>query len=393
MKDLNKLAKGTVRIEVCGSEPEKLLNFLAENGIEFWDISPKNDFSVMLTVNAADYPEVSARNGRNGIEIKLLSSRGGKNIGKALKRRYAFCAGLCLCIVALAVSSLFIWSIETEGNEKISYAELTRELSECGVKYGAFWPAVSSDRVRDEMLIKMPEIAWLSVNVHNSRVRVVVHERIEKPEIVSEKGFSDICAEKSGVITKLSVLEGRANAAIGDTVLKGDVLISGTVTSETAQERRVNALGTATARTWYEINARVPLYEDVKTSEKHKKTTLSLIVGKNRIKIFGDSRNRYDSCDKIVKLKRASVGDVFILPLGILIERYTEYDTTPTPIGAEETTERLREALKAELEHRIDGGEIVSTDFSVSKDERTLTVTVRAECLEEIGVSYDREND
>lgn len=393
MGDLYKLAKGTVRLEVSGAEPEKLLNFLAENGIEFWDVSPKNDFSVLFTINAQDAPEVFSRSGRNGMEIRLVSSRGGRELGRALKRRLAFCIGLCLCITVLAVSSLFVWSIETEGNDKISDAALLRELAGCGVEYGAFWPALSSDKVRDELLIKMPQIAWLSVNVHNSRVKVVVHERIEKPEIVSAQGYADILAEKSGVITKLTVLEGRPNVAVGDTVLRGDVLISGSVMSETAQERRVHALGSATARTWYEISARVPLFEEEKSSVKHKKTTWSLVIGKNRIKFFGDSRNKAYSCDKIEKLKRVSAGDAFMLPVGILKERRTEYEIITVPIDRQETAERLKGTLREELLHRIDGGEIVSTAFSVSEDEQTLTVTLRAECLEEIGVSYDREND
>ena len=39
MEKLYDLARGTVRLEISGAEPERILNFCAQNGIEFWDLS------------------------------------------------------------------------------------------------------------------------------------------------------------------------------------------------------------------------------------------------------------------------------------------------------------------------------------------------------------------
>lgn len=393
MEKLYDLARGTVRLELSGAEPEQILNFCAQNGVEFWDTSPKADFSVQITIHAADYPLVQSQNGKNGIELRLIAAKGGKNITASMKRRLVLCIGIGVCIVLLAVSSLFVWRIDISGNDTISDGVILRALSECGVDNGAFWPALSSDEVRSDMLMKLPDIAWLSVNVHNSCAEVVIHERIAKPDIVNEAEYADVKAAKSGYITKLSVLEGKALVSVGDTVSKGDTLISGTMDSETADERQVHAMGTVQARTWYEINAQTPLYESVKTEKGHSKTSLSLVFGKNLIKFSTDSRNNSASCAKINKLRYAALGKTFTLPVGIIKQESTEFALQKQRIDENAATQRLKQNLLSELKRRIGDGSVSQTSFSVSKTDELLTVTLRAECIENIGVEYDRKND
>lgn len=393
MEKLYDLARGTVRLEISGAEPERILNFCAQNGIEFWDTDPKADFAMQITIHAADYPLVQSQNGKNGIELRLVAAKGGKTITDSMKRRFVLCIGVGVCIVLLAISSFFVWRIDITGNDTISDGVILRALSECGLKNGVFWPALSSDEVRGDMLMKLPDIAWLSVNVHNSCVEVVIHERIAKPDIVNEAEYTDVKAAKSGYITKLSVLEGKALVSIGDTVSRGDTLISGTMDSETAADRQVHAMGSVQARTWYEINAQTPMYESVKTEKGHSKTSLSLVFGKNLIKFSTDSRNNSASCAKINKLRYAALGEAFTLPVGIIKQETTEFTLQKQRIDENAATQRLKQNLLSELKRRIGDGSVSQTSFSVSKTDELLTVTLRAECIENIGVEYDRKND
>ena len=353
MKNLYDLARGTIRIEVSGAKPERLLNFCAENGIEFWDTSPCEDFAMCMTVHASDYPMLCEQNGKNGCEIRLIASRGGKKISGAVKRRWIFCIFCGLCLILLSVSSMFLWRIDIEGNENISDGEIMRALSECGVKYGAFWPALSSEEVRNSILMKMPDIAWMSLNTRNSRAEVVIHERIEKPEIINEKESCDIIAEKSGIITKMSVLEGKQLAYPGDTVVKGDVLVSSLMDSETGDDRYVRAMAIVEADTWYEISAKTPLYEQKKAKKSGADSDFSLIIGKKRINFYSDGRNKSISCDKINKLGYISFGKAFVLPIGFASQRTAQYETETTGIDVNEATERLKATLTKELERRM----------------------------------------
>ena len=80
-----------------------------------------------------------------------------------------------------------------------------------------------------------------------------------------------------------------------------------------------------------------------------------------------------------------------MLPIGFASQRTAEYETETTQIDVNEAAERLKSTLIKELERRIDGGEIISVNFSVSQDEALLTVTLRAQCRENIAkeAAYD----
>ena len=95
---------------------------------------------------------------------------------------------------------------------------------------------------------EMPEIAWLSLKVRSSKAEIIVHERIDKPDIVNEKSPCDIIASKSGVIRKMSVLEGESAAIVGNAVAKGDVLVRGLMSSETGDERYVHSMAQVIAK-------------------------------------------------------------------------------------------------------------------------------------------------
>lgn len=389
MRKLYDLARGVAELEVSGAQPERILNYCAENGIEFWSASPCRDFSITFCVHASYADSLLTRSGKNGLDVKLISETGGRKLKLGAKRRAVFLLAFVLCVSLAAVSSLFLWRIEISGNDKLSDAEILRKLAECGVDYGAYWPALSSDEIRSRIVSEMPEIAWLSLNVRSSKAEIIVHERIDKPDIVNEKSPCDIIASKSGVIRKMSVLEGESAAIVGNAVAKGDVLVRGLMSSETGDERYVHSMAQVIADTWYEISAQTPLLEERKTEKSSRNTAFSLVIGKKRINFFSDSRNKCDSCDKINKLKYISLGDVFVLPVGYAVERTTQYKTSLLPIDEDEAVGRMKENLKNELQRRIGDGQIVSAEYSVSKTDKVMTVTLRAQCIENIAKEAD----
>ena len=391
MDKIYNIARGISEIEVSGENPERLLNALGENQIEFWESKPKNDFCISFKIHSADYPEIMSLRGMNGLDIKVSSSRGGRRIAKHIRRRIVLVSLFSLLVILLAVSSLFIWNIEVSGNEKLSDAEIIRALNDCGINYGTFWPSVSSDMVRSNMLLKLDGVSWIAVNLHNSKAEVVVHERIPKPHIYTKDEFCDVVADKAGIITKMSVLEGESRVAVGDSVTEGDVLVSGLMQSETGDDRFIHAKAEVQARTWYALTAAEPVNQTVKASSKSSKRRISFVFGKNVINFCSDSRKKSTACDRIIKYKNMSVNSVFAFPIGILSQHETERMTENRRIDAKTETERLKQDLMAELEKKISGGEITDYSYSVSDDNGLLTVTLHAECVENISIEETKD--
>lgn len=383
----NDLKRSAVTVAICGAEPERALNALTKNGVEFHNALHKDDFRIELTVAASDYPAACELNGKFDCEVVLLSESGRKELAKSAKRRGALLLTLFLCALLLTASSLFVWNIEVVGNESITKGELLRALSDAGLSEGCFLPSLDTDTVKNRVLGANGNISWLAINLHGSRAEVVIHERTGKPEILKESEPQSIYAAKSGVITELAVFEGTALVKKGDTVTQGDILVSGEMLSETAEARYVRAYASVKARTWYELSCVTPLYEYAKVSKSVPKTRLSAFAWKNRINFCSDSRNYDASCDKINKIIMPSFGPYFVLPFGLSLDTTTECETRYREIDVDSAIERLSKHLNDELKERIGDGDVINTVCTVSRGNGLLYVTLRAECIENIAVS------
>ena len=87
-----------------------------------------------------------------------------------------------------------------------------------------------------------------------------------------------------------------------------------------------------------------------------------------------------------------SVNSVFSFPVGILTSRDTAMKTENKKIDSKSETERLKQDLMNELEVRIGEGTVTDYSYSVSEDKGLLTVTLHAECSENISIerTYDK---
>ena len=101
-------------------------------------------------------------------------------------------------LILLGASGLYIWDIDIVGNETVSDSEILDALSECGVYIGANWTGFNSDMIRSRALELMPQLSFITVNVHGSRATVIVRERIEPPALESGTGTRDMVARRSG---------------------------------------------------------------------------------------------------------------------------------------------------------------------------------------------------
>ena len=218
-----------------------------------------------------------------------------------------FVVGLALSLTAVCVLSQFVLTIEVEGNEAVSTAEILTELRRQGLRPGVYGPGLDEGTISSAALLGLPELAWMSVNLHGTRAEVLVREAVPAPEVDDEEQVGSIVARSSGIVTHIEPLSGEALVAQGDTVLAGEVLISGAVTLDAPQYSElenlgqilVRAQGQVFARTWHTMTASIPLEAQVKsyTGEKASRWTLSILG--HRIDFFGKSGISFPEYDKI----------------------------------------------------------------------------------------------
>ena len=241
------------------------------------------------------------------------------------------------------------------------------------------------DLVRSAMLLRVPELQWLTVNIHGSCADVDVRERVDPPEVVDNDAPVELYATADGVIVRMAVLQGETRVQRGDFVTAGEVLVSGAPTDLQGGVRGVHALGSVRARTLYELTAELPLTRAEKVPDGAVHTRWALIVGKKRINFYQSSGIPEAECDKITTEYACSLPGVFTLPVSLVRERRLPYATRAAAVTQEDANAELEQALMETLLRRIGAdGEIVSSAFTQTALGETLVVTLRAECEQEI---------
>ena len=239
-------AGGTAAITFRGAFPEAVLNRCAEQGIEILGVEALDGFTLRVTVPGRCLTALHRLAERCQCTVVEVRRAGPGYALYRHRRRAAAVAMLSLVLLMLVWSKAFIWEIEVTGNETVPTGEILGALAECGVGVGSFWPAFTSDSIRDEALVRLPALAWLTVNVYGSRAEVIVRERVAKPEMISDGEAVDIVAGKSGFVTQVLALNGSAEVRRGQAVSAGDTLISCRVPWE---KDPVHAYGEIRART------------------------------------------------------------------------------------------------------------------------------------------------
>lgn len=385
--DLFNAAAGWTECRVTGALPAGFLNRCANRGVTPLSAAPEGDFALRLRLRPKDVKRAERIAAQSQCALEVLSSGGAPRLGKTLLRRFLAVTGLLLAFALLVWSKLYIWEIDVTGNETVPTSRVLDGLRECGVGCGSFWPSITSDNLRSELLVKLPELAWATVNIHGSRAEVIVRERVPKPAIWSDRDATDIVAAKTGFVTKVLALNGTALVKPGSAVLAGETLISAEADSAFSGPRAVHAAGTVTAETYYELSAEMPLsaWEKSETGDKH--TRWAVVIGKNRYNFYNDSSISAETCDKITSVWDCALGGVFALPVSVVRETETEYALTEVSRDQNLARRELEETLHARLLSELGANaEIESETCSAGIVDGKLVVTLRAKCNEDIGI-------
>ena len=378
---------GNIKLTLTCAYPERLINLCATHHIGFWNLERIDEVTIEMTMTLRAYKKLKPLLERIQAEVQQTKKQGAPVFLWRMRKRYALITGLVLALTATWITSLYIWDIRVEGNETVSQVVILSALEELGVEIGAFGPRIKPEIIRNEALLRLADIEWLTINVNGSRATVIVRERIHPPVRIEEDIPTAVYASQGGIIDRIIIWNGTPLVEVGDTVEMGQDLITGRVDTLLGGTYFQRADGRIYARTWYTLSMSMPLegYEKVYIYAGEVSTKSTIIFGENRINLFFDSSISHRTYDKIVETSD------FILPGGIILpirrERrvYTQFETVPHRMDETRAALLLQERLLERLRERIGtAGEILRTDFRVEIGEGVITVHLEAECREQI---------
>jgi len=383
---------GSVRVRVESNFPERVLNLCSARGLSFTELQWLSASSFRFTLSRRDYRALRTLCAALEVRLSVERTRGLPYAARRLRRRYALLAGLCICVAGLAANSFFIWDLQVTGNETVSADRILRVLAKNGVRRGAFAYSYDQHELCNHALLDLPELCWLTVNMRGCRAHVIVRERVKSFPILNETQPTNVISRRDALVTAVRAVEGEAKVLRGDTVRKGQLLISGVmdtrgVESPTVGTRIQPGRGEVMGRTWYELAVRVPLSVTEKTPAEKGIARHALLWGEKRFKLYGKGSSILEAdCDKILSHSQWTLPGGLVLPITWESETLIPYETYTRTRSREEAEAAGRAVLEAYLTTLLgETGKAERLRCASSVQDDWLLVTLSAECSEQIG--------
>ena len=378
--------RGYVEVIVRSHFIERFINICIHRNIYLWDIHRTDSQRADMKMSIRSFKKIRPIAKKTHSRVHISGKYGMPVLMRKYKRRYFFAGGLAAAVCFIFIMSQFIWSIEVVGNKNVPEERILQVLGELGLKKGRFAKGFDARDLKNNALMQLDGLNWLWVDIRGSKAIVSVSEKKKAPEIIDSKTPCDIVAAKSGVIKSYIAKEGQSNIELGQTVMEGELLISGVMKSERTVPRYTHASGEVYARTWYEQSGVYPLSKQIRTPTGKASKRNSLRLFGININFFVNSGNPYANCD-IIKENHDFV--LFGRYMGISWDSitYREVDVSYEPLDAQQVVQNVR----AELEEKIlpevsEGAVYVTGDIGYSAvDEENIRVSLVAEYIEQIG--------
>ena len=378
--------RGYVIIIVEGFFLEKFINICARRGIRLWDVRLQAERRVTAKTGISGFRLIRPVARKTGCRVRLLKKRGLPFVFSKYRRRKAFFAGAVLFFILLNVLASFVWCIEITGNEKLDRVFLENALAANGIRTGVLKYRIDTRRAVDRMMLDVGRLSWISISIRGTKVKVEVREREDLPEIVPRHIPCDIVAQRDGIIRQVIAKEGIETVSEGDTVKKGQVLISGRVPVKGGEQHRlVHAMGTVMARTWYEGEAQVE-------PERTETVRTGRVIRDHSLVLFSKEldliRKRVGFSEYVSEesRKKLTIGDDLVFPFEWVTVSHYEVVNLQASISEEDARETAaREAYKKALGRVPDGAEIMRENIYCTEQDGKLTAKAVLECIENIG--------
>lgn len=372
---------GYVRFEVKGEFPERLLNQLSMNGVSVWGIARKGK-NITACISVRDYLKMRQYRGKNKVRTRILARRGLPFFASKYRLRVGFVAGLALYALVLFFMSSFVWNVRVVGNESIETEEILTACRELGLYEGADISDLDVEQIRTSLALKIDGIAWVSVNIEGVRATVNISESKggKNPEVPP----CNLKASIDGVITKIEVTSGTIAVKVGQTVGKGQLLVSGITEYKDGAYQFGVSEGKVYAETSHETEIFVPFTETqtVRVGEpKHRKVLSFFGV---RIPLYlGSVKGDYET---ETETKRYESNEMY-LPVTLTDTTFYKLKTQTVTLTQEKAKQKGIQQLENFEKSDLMNAEILakSVEFEVKSDGILLKAEYK--CLENIAIT------
>lgn len=343
---------GYLLISLQGPGIARLLNLTVKNGIYFWDLNYQGN-TITVKIRPRDFRRLRPLLKKTGCRVKILKKKGTPFILLQGWRRKGLLVGIVLFCLIQYLLSQFVWQINVQGNEGADTGKVTALLENSGVRRGVLKKDIDLSGLEKKLLFGLEGLQWVGVSLDGVCLNIQVVEQQVEPPVET---ITDLIAAKDGLVTDILVLAGEAAVDVGETVQKGQVLISGKMTVQEESEEEgaeplekswdVQPKGKVEALVWYESYAEAPLHKVLKKETGLYSRSFSLRIKEREYFLWGFKKSPYRNYE-LEKIKRVFAWRNLCPPVELLNYNYREYEVDIQPVSPHEALQQAKnEAYK-----------------------------------------------
>lgn len=278
--------RGTVTFLITGAFPEKLISMCKKNGFPVWRIKRVQN-GIKADTYSSEYKRLRPMAKITSTKIRIQEKHGMTIWRHRYRKRIGALIGIALSVLLLFCASLRVWRVEISGCSEQLANDIRSELFYHGVKIGALKSTINQDVLKKELMLADERIAWITINIVGSTALVEISERDIPPQPLdpSDKA-ANVVAKCDGQIKYMEVYEGQPLVSVGETVCKGDVIVSGIMEDKYGKKQFKYARAKIIAQAYEQNTAKVLLKQYVWKPYKSEATRLFLKSGDKLIPLF-----------------------------------------------------------------------------------------------------------
>ena len=367
---------GYVKVEVYGFAPERLMNLIIRNEVVVWDVESTEKGYIFYT-GRKNLMKMKPYLQKTNMKMKILKKCGLPYFIQQNKRRAAFLLGFLVFCVMVYVLSLFIWEVKVTGEDKLVADNLLKVIEKQYVPLGTIKSKVDCAKLEEELRREFDEISWISCELKGTVLTVYLEEGMA-PKVIEDSNITgDLVATEDAVITKMITRQGTPVAKVKDQVMKGDILISGTIyiyddNNEIMETSYVAADGDIYGTTMEDYEDYVELMHYEKEYLENPKTHITFYFLDYCFTPYIPKMGS-ENYDSYTQIHKAKLLNNFYLPFGYKTIRRTAYTLKKAEYTEQEAKQLLTERFKKKLKELEEKGvEIVENNVTIIKSNGKL---------------------
>ena len=402
---------GFYEIEVEGLYIQRFINLAASKKIPI--VSSKLEKSTVLRcrVFIKDINILKEISEKAGCLISIKREKGVPIFFRKYRKRKGFAVTVLVIAFFIYLNSLFIWHIEIQidGFEKNKYKEnddnneeivlleesIMNTLDENEIRRGKTKSEIENrkEEIINKLGLEFNNINWIGMEIKGTNLIMKIELGIENEnDEEDELGLegNNIYANKSGKISKITVLSGTARKVVGDEVNEGDILVEGVIEGKYTGIRNVEAK----AEIFIENVIKYEIERDLKIEVKEKTGNIEnkVEIYINNFKInFHKRLLNFENYDTIRENRIVKLFSNYYLPIEIVLLKNEEWKLVERTYKPEELTEILFLEINERFndEYDVANFEKIDIEKQTKEENGKVKLTVNYKVQEKIGTKRD----